>query len=141
MPSGGAVDDDHIGCPGPLQRLHLAEHEDLLHPRHGSGDDVERPAVHQPLRHPPQTVGLEVLDERVVGRQGQDGDAGIGLHLAADGVEPEHRSQPGLALQFHQQRPPAGPGGGHGQGGGGRRFAHSALPGHDDHPGRGAPLG
>ena len=138
---GGAVDDDHVGRPGPLQGLHLAENEDLPHAGHGGRQDVERSGAHQPLRHPPEAVGLQVLDQGLVGRQGEDGHPGVDLLLAADNGRSEHRCQPGLPLQLDQQRPPAGPGGGHGQGGGGRRFAHSALPGHDDHPERGAPLG
>ena len=73
--------------------------------------------------------------------RGRTRQPGIDLPLLLDGLDAEHRGQPRLALQLDEQHLAAGPGGRHGQGGGRRRFAHAALPGQDDHPGRGAPLG
>ena len=85
-PAAGASIEDQVGGAGVLERLHLAEHEDVLHPGHGRGDDVERPRLDQPLRDPPQAVVLEVVEQRLVGREGAGPDPGreLGL-LVAEG--------------------------------------------------------
>ena len=46
----GRVDDHEVGGARFLERLHLAEHEDVLHARHRGRDDFERARRDEPLR-------------------------------------------------------------------------------------------
>ena len=67
---GGRVEHDQVGRAGPLELLDLAEHEDVLDAGRGGGDDVERAArCTSRLRDPAHAVVLEVLEQRVVGRE------------------------------------------------------------------------
>ena len=67
MPGRGGVDHDEVGAALLLETLHLAEHEDVLHPGHRGRDHVERAGLHEPLRDPLQAVVLEPVAQRGVG--------------------------------------------------------------------------
>ena len=69
MAGRGRVDDHEVGDARRLDRLHLAEHEDVLHARHGRRHDVERTRRREALRDALHPVRDEVVDEGGVGRE------------------------------------------------------------------------
>ena len=109
MAGRGRVDDDQVGRATFFQRLDLAEHEDVLHARHRGRDDVERAGRREPLRDAPHPVGLEVFEERGVGREepGPDPVGEVGF-VVAERVDAEHRGQPRFALDLDNQHPETG---------------------------------
>ena len=70
MAGRGGVDHDQVGAALLLETLHLAEHEDVLHPGDRRRDHVERAGLDQSLRDPLQPVVLEPVAERRVGGEG-----------------------------------------------------------------------
>ena len=97
MAGGGRVDEDQVGGAGPLERLDLAEHEDVLHAGDGGRHHVERARVDEPLRDPPQPVGLEVLDEGGVGGEGRARTPGSSSALVVvDDGQPNIDASPDL---------------------------------------------
>ena len=138
---GRGVDQDQIGGPLPLQLLHLAEHQHVADARNGGRDHVEDPGSGQALGHAPQAVVLEILHERVVGRQPPCAHrpAGSGpargeqdFFVAEVPVAAEGGRDPRLALEFHDEHRFAHPGSHLGQGRGHRRLAHATLAGDDE---------
>ena len=79
VPGRGGVEDDQVGGAGALERLHLAQHEDVPHPGHRGRDDVERAGAGEPPGDPAHTVVLEVLEQGLVGGQGPGPDPGPDL--------------------------------------------------------------
>ena len=69
MAGGRGVHHDQVGGAVPLQLLDLAEDQDVADARDGGRDHVEDPGVRQPLGDPSQAVVLEILHQRVVGRE------------------------------------------------------------------------
>ncbi len=130
---GGSVDDHEVGGAGLLDRLHLAEHEDVLHARHRGGDHVERAGRRETLRDPLHPVRHEIVDQRGVGREEPGPHAGVEIDLlVSERGRAEHRGQARLALDLDDQDRPPGAGRGHGQRGGHRGLPDAALAG-DDH--------
>ena len=62
MAGRGGVDHDEVGGLDPLERLDLAQHQDVAHAGDRGGDDVERPDRRSRQRDAPQPVLLEVLE-------------------------------------------------------------------------------
>ena len=143
MAGGGGVEHDQVGHAGPLELLHLAEHEDVLDARGGGGHHVEGAAREQAAGDPVQAVVLEVLEEGVVGGEQAGPDVGRALGATAgmehDLVVAEGRSaveaaDAALALDLHDEGRQPGARRGPGQGGAHGAFADAPLPGHDEHP-------
>ena len=75
-PAAGASTMIRSAAPRSLERLHLAEHEDVLHPRHRGRDDVERARCGRAASRCASCRGLEVVDERGVGGEGAGPEPG-----------------------------------------------------------------
>ncbi len=138
---GRRVDDDQVGGAGLVERLDLPEHEDVLHAGNGVGDDLERPRRDQSLGDPLHPVGLEVVDERGVGREEPRADARVELDLVVGERRPvEHRRQARFALDLYDEHARTRARRGHRQRGGHGRLPDAALSRDDDDVGGGAKL-
>ena len=138
----GRVDDDQVGGARLVERLHLAEHEDVLHARAPrSRRRRARPTPTSRFEMPLHPVGLEVVDERGVGREepGPDPGCELGLVVAERG-RAEHRGQPRFALDLDDQHAQPGARRGDRERGRHRRLPDAALARDDDDAGGGAEL-
>ena len=70
MPGGGRVDQDQVGGAGPLELLHLAEHEDVLHARDGGRHHVEGPRAAEAREIRRRPWSSRYSSERLVGGEG-----------------------------------------------------------------------
>ena len=139
----GGVEHDQVGDARPLELLDLAEDQDVLDTGHRRRHDVDGPAVHQPLRHPPQPMVLEVLEQGVVGRERARPHVGLAAApawrehdlLVAEAGRAERRRQPALAFDLDHEGPEPGACGHQGERGRDRRLAHTALARNDDDAG------
>ena len=103
------------------------------------------PPAYEPVRQPAHAVVDEVLEEGVGRRDrpGQHGSAACGVPcehrrlVVAQRAEAEEPAEAALALDFHDEHTQARLGCCDRERRGHRGFAHAALPGHDDQPGRG----
>ena len=136
MPGGGRVEDDQVGGVGPLELLHLAQHEDVAHAGDRGGDHVERPRPTEPFRDPSHTVGVEVLEQGVVGSEGARPHPRSELRfLVGERGLAEAGREPRFALDLDDQHAHARAGRCGGQRGGHRRLADPTLARHDHDPG------
>ena len=141
MPGRGRVHDDQVGRAHLVERLHLPEHEDVLHARHGGRDHLERPRCDEALGDPAHAVRLEVVDERGVGREEAGPDAGIEVDLVVgERRDAEHRGEPRFALDLHDEHARPGARGCCRQRRRYRRLPYAALARDDDDVGGGAKL-
>ena len=134
-PVAGRVDQDQVGHLGPLQLLDLAQDQDVPDAGDRGRHHVQDAGVRQPLGHALQPVVLEILDQRVVGRQAPGPHPlGQGLLLVAQVVPPaEGRGDPGLALELDDEHRFPGVGGHARHGRGHGRLADATLAGqHED---------
>ena len=101
---GRRVDDHEIGRARLLDRLDLAENEDLLHTGNRGRDDLERARVDEPLRDALHPVRDEVVDEGRVGRQEPRPRRVVELDLlVAERRRAEHRRQSRLPLDLDDE--------------------------------------
>ncbi len=92
MARGGRVDDQHVGRSPFLERLDLAQHEDVLHPRDRGCDDFERARRDQPLGDALHAVRDEIVDERGIGCEEPCANSCVELDLVvSERGRAEHR--------------------------------------------------
>ena len=128
MAGCGGVDNDEIRGSLLLERLHLAEDEDVLHTRDRRGHDLERARADQPFRDAPQPVVLEVVDERLIGGERPAADPRRQLRLLVpERWAAEAGRQPRFALDLDDQHAQAGVRSGGGEGRGHRRLPYWGL--------------
>ena len=136
VPGGGRVEHDQVGDAGPLELLHLAQHEDVPHAGHRGGDDVERARPTEALRDPSHTVVVEVVEQGVVGGERARPQPRSELRfLVGERGLAEARREPRFALDLDDQHAHARAGRCGGQRGGHRRLADPTLARHDHDPG------
>jgi hypothetical protein len=130
------IEHDEVGHPRPFELLHLAEHQDVPHPGNRGRDHVEGARSTEAARDPSHTVGVEVLEQRVVGREGPGPEvrSELGLLVGQRSLA-EARRQPRFALDLHDQHAHARRRGRRRQGRRHRRLADPALARHDHDPG------
>ena len=148
---GRGVHQDQVGGAVPLELLDLAEDQHVADARDGGRNDVEDPGVRQPLRHALQAVVLEILHQRVIGREPPGPDrAGRDPGPVRAGRSTRHRGcqqdfvvaqvplaaeggrDARLALELDDEHRFACSGSHLGQCRAHRRLAHAALAGNDD---------
>ena len=141
VPRRGRVDDDQVGGARLVERLDLAEHQDVLHAGYGGRHDLERAGRDQAFRDAAHPVRLQILDERGVGREEAGPDAGIEVELVVgEGRHAEHGRQPRFALDLHDEHARAGACGRRRQRSRYRRLPYAALACDDHDVGGGAKL-
>ncbi len=143
MPGRRRVEHQQVGVGRPLQLLHLPQHEDVLDARRRRGHHIQGAGGHQSLGDPGQPVVAQVVEQSLIGGEGPGPHLAVTLPTTASGQHrlvvgegelPEHGGQAGLALHLDDQGGQPGLGRGPGEGGAHDRFAHAALPGHDEQP-------
>ncbi len=136
VPGGRRVEHDQVRRPRLFELLHLAEHEDVAHAGHRGRDHVEGARPSETLRDPSHTVGVEVLEQGVVGGEGPGPHPRSELRfLVGERSLAEARRQARFALDLDDQHAHARPGRRGGQRGGHRRLADPTLARHDHDPG------
>ena len=140
-PAAGASMMIRSATPFELERLDLAEHEDVLHARDRRGHDLERAGTDQPLRDPAQPVVLEVVDERLVGRERPGrGHPAPARSPRTRGAGGRSRPRGPICPRPRRSARSVRRGGGSGERRGHRRLSDATLARHDHDPGGGAEL-
>ncbi len=79
MARGWSIEDDQVLVSAAFELLDLSQHEDVADSRYRGGDDVQETAGDEPIGDALQSAVRQVIEERIVGRQGSGADTRMGL--------------------------------------------------------------